>query len=235
MPTEAGTFDGNGETEMNTFVMYLKRFQEQKARGSGNRLGDVKSGMWDMRIDKNQLNKLEFVSKGGHIGDEKMRIGQFSFLMIVGILKTFTFAMAQVLKKLFSEGFVGKIDLDSDMENLNGGDYWRKKQKIHCFHNQLLIHDVKNVTAALENVQGDTMEVTLMKLRSWFPDSILKQIFNEILSWTTMTQDKNSPEGKMRMSWLQHTLWHDVLRYLDSRCQHALLDDISGRAFCKIF
>ena len=225
--TEAGTFDGNGETEMNTFVMYLKRFQEQKARGSGNRLGDVKSGMWDMRIDKNPLNKPEFVSKGGHIGEEKMRIGRFSFLMIVGILKTFTFAMAQVLKKLFSEGFVGKTGLDSDMKNLNGGDYWRKKQKIHCFHNQLLIHDVKNVTAALENVQGDTMEVTLMKLRSWFPDSILKQIFNEILSWTTMTQDKNSPEGKMRMSWLQHTLWHDVLRYLDSRCQHALLDDIS--------
>ena len=226
--TEESAFDGNGSvTEMNTFVMYLKKFQEQKARGSGNRLGDVKSGMWHLRIDKNPLNKPGFVSKGGHIGDEKVRIGRFSFLMIVGILKTFTFAMAQVLKKLFSEGFVGKKGLDSDMAKLTAENYWRKKHKIQCFHNQLLFNDVKNVTTALENVQEDTMEVTLNKLRSWFPDSILKQIFNEILSWTTMTHDKNSPEGKMRMPWLQHTLWHDVLCHLDSRCQHALLDDIS--------
>ena len=70
-----------------------------------------------------------------------LRLDRLSFLMVVGVMKSFVVAITLVMTKLHQEGFVGNGGLQEFRKVVRPADYWRKREKIRSFVNLLKQHN----------------------------------------------------------------------------------------------
>ena len=150
-----------------------------------------------------------------------LRVDRLSFLMVVGVMKSFVVAITLVMTKLHQEGFVGNGGLQKFRQVVRPADYWRRRDKIRTFVNLLKQHN-DHIASRLNGAYGDSVETILQNLRDWYPLQSLRDVLLEILEYSI----ENVRESRKK-AWLQHTLWHDVLQYYQASVQRKFLASIA--------
>ena len=194
--------DGNDDEEvLIRFKKYLQQIRQRIPQEAVDKTQDNVLS-WNVRIDTTAPRPQT------KIKNRNVRLDRLSFLMVVGVLKSFVVGMTQVMHKLHDEGFVGTKGLDKFMEKASKGQYWRRGMKITKFVDLLQKHN-SNIATRLNDAYGESVEIILLNLRAWYPLESLRDIFVEILWYSAENVESE------KKTWLQHSLWHDVLRYYD--------------------
>ena len=198
------------EAVLKKFQTYLPKIQQSIPDGDV----DKTENEWFVRIDMQQPH-------GKKIENCVLRVDRLSFLMVVGVMKSFVVAITLVMTKLHQEGFVGNGGLQRFRMVVKPVDYWRRRDKIRTFVNLLKQHN-DHIASRLNDAYGDSVETILQNLRDWYPLQSLRDVLLEILEYSTETVWESH-----KKAWLQHTLWHDVLQYYQASVQRKFLASIA--------